>query len=103
MAEIPTQPGKPENPHRSGTGCVFLRSPPARGFVAVLALLACLTGCYAGMDVAIPPQNVPGAMPPEKPLTAILTLPGGKGHFPLLSCCTAATVCKSRNMPGPRG
>jgi dienelactone hydrolase len=36
------------------------------------------------MDVAIPPQNVAGATPPEKPLTAVLTLPGGNGPFPAI-------------------
>jgi dienelactone hydrolase len=50
----------------------------------VLALLAGLTGCYARTDVAIPPQNVPGATPPDKPLTGILTLPRGNGPFPAI-------------------
>jgi hypothetical protein len=84
MAANPIGRGELETPHRPGTGCARTRSAPARYFFAVLALLAGLTGCYARMDVAIPPQNVPGATPPEKPLTAILTLPRGNGPFPAI-------------------
>ena len=59
----------------------------------MLALLAGLTDCYTRMDVAIPPQNVAGATPPEKPLTSVLTLPGGNGPFPAIVVLDGCDGC----------
>jgi dienelactone hydrolase len=83
MAENPTESGELEKPPRASARWAGM-PPPARCLVAVLAVLSSLTGCFAHMDVVIPPQAVPDARPPEKPLTGILTLPSGKGPFPAI-------------------
>jgi hypothetical protein len=57
-----------------------MKSPSSCGLGILLILLISLTG--RGETVVIPWQPVPDARQPAIPLTAVLSLPDGKGPFP---------------------